>query len=562
MIDFSLAVIAYNSEKTLSATLTSLERLEALKRVELILADDGSSDRSVSIMEEWLLIHSDKFATTRKVFSTQNLGVARTHTEAFAVASGVWGLYLGGDDLIDNPSFFSELGRVLARTPGKIFRTRVKEYYAEGDRTVDFLDSYRFVLQLNSRRQFRFLASSGTPFRSGPGTVFEVKTLRALDAFGSYNRMYEDWTMFLRFTRAGFPIRFLDVAGVLWQRHLGSVSSSSYEKMKSWDVVVRRKEVTRYLNRLSLYERWKLRNHGRIARRLNEWYRTYLAVLGTLTKGSFPKDIVVVRLDGQLGTQLFKYVTALALAEDRGSRVFYDSGTTVPDLAYKIGLPEVPADMAENLLENGASVRAPRWTQKWKSSAFRRISAEPRKGFWSSLKRRTGPIFLVGHWQSLHYFRSLSSGSLTQLRDQLEADLEGDPFLASAWRKVVVCVRRSDIIPPSRELKASYYFDAMELFPPETEFLFVSDDLEYCRSTYGQDPRVEIVRGPRTPCLDLRLMMRAQGVVIGNDGLGWWGAYLNSNPHKVVVAPGPSCFPGTRMPPLGSDFFPEDWTVL
>lgn len=563
MPDFSLAVISYNSEKTIGPTLASLESLEGLGSVELILADDGSTDRSVALMEAWRERYSDRFGSVKTVYSSVNRGVAATHTAVFSVATGVWGLYLGGDDLIANPRFFLELAGALGRTPGKIFRTRVREYYAEGNRRVDFVESYRFVLDLDSRRQFRFLASSGTPFRSGPGTVFDVATLRSLDGFGTYNRMYEDWTLFLRFTRAGYPIRFVDVDGVLWQRHAGSVSTSSYQKMKSWDAVVRRKDVTPFLGRLSLYERWKMRHHGRIARRLNEWYRAYLKALGSWTKGALPKDVVIVRLDGQLGNQLFQYAAAQAVADRDGARVFYDwRAVRVPELPARIGLTPAPADLIEAFLGRGASGKAVRWVQKWLPPAFRRIRMEPWQRYWSGLEHCRGRVYLIGYWQSFRYFADLDPGKVAMLRAQLEAGLEDDPLLESIDQKVVVHVRRGDALKAYGELKPPYYRQAMAQFEEDTRFVFVSDDQDFCRDTYGKDPRVEVVSGARNPGLDLRLMMRARGVVVGNSTFSWWGAYLNPRAEKRVVAPSQwyARLPG-KVPPR-TDLFPHGWIVL
>jgi hypothetical protein len=135
---------------------------------------------------------------------------------------------------------------------------------------------------LSADRQFRVLVASGNPLRSGPGSVFRIDTLRALDGFGEYNRAFEDWQLFLRFTRAGCRIGFLDIEGILWRRHKGQFSATSYEKMLLANRLVRRKEIVPYLNRLSLFEQWKYRYKGRLSRRLDEAYKSYLDIWGRL----------------------------------------------------------------------------------------------------------------------------------------------------------------------------------------------------------------------------------------------------------------------------------------
>ncbi len=277
---FSLAVVSYNSEATIVETLESIGKLAGLDDVELILADDFSLDGTRNTLEKWLSDHSSLFASVRKVFLDENKGISIAHTAAFASARGRWGLYIGGDDLIARKDFFPRLKSSLERESGHFFRTSVKEYYSDTGEVVDFSESYRFMRRLSAGRQFRYLAGSGDPFRSGPGSVFRVDTLHALDGFGTYNTAFEDWQLFLKFTRSGYRIGFIELDGILWRRHRGQFSATSYDKMLRANGIVRRKEVVPYLNRLSLFERWKYRYSGRLSRRIDKIYRYYLELWG------------------------------------------------------------------------------------------------------------------------------------------------------------------------------------------------------------------------------------------------------------------------------------------
>lgn len=58
----------------------------------------------------------------------------------------------------------------------------------------------------------------------------------------------------------------------------------------------------------------------------------------------------------------------------------------------------------------------------------------------------------------------------------------------------------------------------------------------------------------------LLLMSCCQHNIIANSTFSWWGAYLNSNPEKIVCYPsgwfGPECSNSTR------DLFPENWVKV
>ena len=47
--------------------------------------------------------------------------------------------------------------------------------------------------------------------------------------------------------------------------------------------------------------------------------------------------------------------------------------------------------------------------------------------------------------------------------------------------------------------------------------------------------------------------------IIANSSFSWWGAYLNSNPNKMVVAP-EKWFQKIQNNP--HDLYPESWILL
>ncbi|HEY2251916.1 MAG TPA: alpha-1,2-fucosyltransferase [Planctomycetaceae bacterium] len=127
-------------------------------------------------------------------------------------------------------------------------------------------------------------------------------------------------------------------------------------------------------------------------------------------------------------------------------------------------------------------------------------------------------------------------------------------------------VRRGDYVskPEYHPLQpVEYYVQAIrhiEQRAPVARILCFSDDPGWCQAHLAFDPRVEVMVG-EPDYLDLALMSMCRHHVIANSAFSWWGAWLNAEPGKIVVAP--ACWLGPAF--VGwtdRDLVPEGWTRL
>jgi hypothetical protein len=91
-------------------------------------------------------------------------------------------------------------------------------------------------------------------------------------------------------------------------------------------------------------------------------------------------------------------------------------------------------------------------------------------------------------------------------------------------------------------------------------FFIFSDDIPWCRDNLGKEENCEYIMGNTgaNSYRDMQLMSLCRHNIIANSSFSWWGAYLNQNPDKVVVAP-------SRMINGDYDFndaFPPDWELI
>ncbi len=95
MVDVSIIIVNYNTKILLEACLYSIYEQTKLISFEIIVSDNGSSDGSLSMLEE-------KFPQVIRIDNKANLGFGAANNRALAKASGKYILYLNSDTILLN----------------------------------------------------------------------------------------------------------------------------------------------------------------------------------------------------------------------------------------------------------------------------------------------------------------------------------------------------------------------------------------------------------------------------------------------------------------------------
>ena len=209
-----------------------------------------------------------------------------------------------------------------------------------------------------------------------------------------------------------------------------------------------------------------------------------------------------------------------------------------------------PGDVS-NILGWQASKLAQRFLKKQKLKLLRRNSfvVEPHYLYWPGLNEVKGSAYLLGYWQSEKYFADYS--------DEIREDFtfksplsERNSDLAnqiSSVNSVSVHVRRGDYVTNAKNAfigvcPLSYYEQATELIKSRVEspvFFVFSDDMDWVKSNLKLDVKTVMVNhnSGSESYNDMRLMSMSKHHIIANSSFSWWGAWLNPNPEKIVIAP-------------------------
>ena len=105
--------------------------------------------------------------------------------------------------------------------------------------------------------------------------------------------------------------------------------------------------------------------------------------------------------------------------------------------------------------------------------------------------------------------------------------------------KASIHVRRGDYAKLNsvyHVAEMDYYRLAMDCLNTQgiAGYLVFSNDVDWCKENFVGEQFTFI---HDDALIELFLMSKCQDNVIANSAFSWWGAYLNPNPNKVVIAP-------------------------
>ena len=104
----------------------------------------------------------------------------------------------------------------------------------------------------------------------------------------------------------------------------------------------------------------------------------------------------------------------------------------------------------------------------------------------------------------------------------------------------------------------SYYENLAQEFRSHygsVKFVCFSDDIAWCKKHFEWDD-IEFSEN-NSPIVDMTLMAMCDHNIVANSSFSWWGAWLNTNPNKQVIAP--RGWFGPKGPKDTQDLIPVTW---
>ncbi|MES2893445.1 MAG: alpha-1,2-fucosyltransferase [Bacteroidota bacterium] len=274
--------------------------------------------------------------------------------------------------------------------------------------------------------------------------------------------------------------------------------------------------------------------------------------------------MIVVKIWGGLGNQMFQYAAAKALSVSNNVVLKLDTshfenpppGETTRSYRLHI-FPNIREELATE--QEIARLRPVFKTSVW-NRLYKKINQQVynfNKYYKTESGPASGPIqpadpssaYLDGYWQSENYFVDHA----TVIREsfslhQVSQNSSLQDLMARIHREqsVSVHIRRGDYVTSVATnayhgvLGVDYYKNAIDGLQAsvghEPHFFIFSDDIDWCKNNLQITfPHTYVSTGE--DFYDLYLMSICKHHIIANSSFSWWGAWLSASPDKQVIAP-------------------------
>lgn len=175
-------------------------------------------------------------------------------------------------------------------------------------------------------------------------------------------------------------------------------------------------------------------------------------------------------------------------------------------------------------------------------------------------------IKIDGYFQSQKYFLNY----IEEIKNLFSIDKDTEMYLEEKYKQVLddpktcsVHVRRGDYLNFKNHLPTQteeYYRKAISNFDEDTNFIIFSDDIDWCKQKFKFLTNKIFVEGNKD-YQDLYLMSKCKDNIIANSSFSWWGAWLNKNQNKKVIAP-TNWFGPALKDNQTDDLYLNNWIVI
>ncbi|MGJ0338332.1 alpha-1,2-fucosyltransferase [Aliarcobacter cryaerophilus] len=286
--------------------------------------------------------------------------------------------------------------------------------------------------------------------------------------------------------------------------------------------------------------------------------------------------MVIVKIIGGLGNQMFQYAYAKAL-EQKGHEVKIDiSAFETYKLHGGYQLDKYNIDLDSSIKDENDKF--------YKNTFFYKVLRRFGMDFSRRIKEKTllfdkkfleieDNSYLDGYFQCEKYFKDIREIILKQFtinQDISNYTKEIKNKIQNSQNSCSLHIRRGDFVNSTNinihgACDIEYYKKAMKYLEEKVEninYFIFSDDIEWVKENLAIQNTIYIdSKEKRIPHEDIYLMSLCKNNIIANSSFSWWGAWLNQNENKIVIAP-KRWFADDKLESQSKDIVCESWVKI
>lgn len=273
----------------------------------------------------------------------------------------------------------------------------------------------------------------------------------------------------------------------------------------------------------------------------------------------------IVKLNGGLGNQMFQYAFAVALRQQWQDEILLDfsyfkeiSRENSIIRPYELGVfngeckPACDEDLKQ-IIDKSSRTLLEKIAWDWfKINKYKPETNILRQKSAYNFEKKflTQPAYYYdGYFQNEKYFKHCRDELLHcfSLKEPLTNKNAEVLEQIKGTNSVSIHIRRGDYVTLESAntlhglCSLDYYKKAIEYIAKKVanpHFYVFSDDIKWVEDNLKIDYPYTVVDFNQEKChFDMELMKNCKHNIVANSSFSWWGAWLNENPEKIVVAP-------------------------
>jgi hypothetical protein len=287
--------------------------------------------------------------------------------------------------------------------------------------------------------------------------------------------------------------------------------------------------------------------------------------------------MIIVKMIGGLGNQMFQYAFGRSLSIKNKTELYLDLSFFHRQTDKRIDIRHFNLNNFNIKAQVASAEQVFALTRRTKIKSIDRILNKVigRKfsflyydfpNYKEELRQVPDNTYLEGFFQSYKYFDDIQEVIRTDFLPKVLV-----PKLKSGEGRntVSIHIRRGDYIGNSTYsiCNLQYYLAGINYLSHQVgediHYIIFSDDEKWVNTYFVNQLKLDsftVIEGDKSnPVNDLYLMSQCDHNIIANSTFSWWGAWLNKNPIKVIVAP-KKWFNNSNF--QSSNVIPESWIQL